>query len=507
MMCSKWINSLLILGVLFMQSVIATAQGFSKLYVDIRPSMQYASIFIRNEICYTVGVTTNTVAPYHTKSIWSKLSLEGSIDEYVVYKDTNNNDYGTFFNTGQFINDTTVKLYGYVSDGMNLYPILWTIDSNGTLLRSTIYSDTASSLIRGDFMLSDSYGNSFLTASYQYSPGAIDSYIIKADENDSILWKKRYGSPNPWDEQVTSLCILQNGNVMIGNWKFDQNLPNMKSYTWLFEIDSADGSIVRQWFDADSTMDAKALKQTSDGGFIYASKRIQSQDIGDAFGYTTIVKMDSAFNKEWVYESTMLMGSLGMPVGAFDIEELPNGDFLVCGNGNYTNPNYNLLSGWIMRLSSDGSVVWSNGYTAMDTSGISNYLNDIDVLADGSYIAVGYVNLPSSVQPTQRQQAWILKVDSNGCLMENCLVGFENIEQRRELTLSPNPASNGVYVTMDAKMNGSILQVFDAMGREIINKQVAEEEMFLDISAMAKGLYFLIVQKEGKTMSKKLIIE
>jgi hypothetical protein len=493
--------------------LVGSGQGFSKRHVDVRPAMQYASVFLKDSAFYTVGVTTQMQAPTYVKPLWSQLSIDGDLKNYRVLNDTDNIDYGTFFNTGQFVNDSVVKLYGYASDGANLYPILWTILCNGTLLKSTIFSDSGSSLIRGDYMLSDLLGNHYLTASYQYAPGALDSYIIKVDKNDSVLWKKRYGSLGVWDEYVTSACLLNTGNVMVGNWKFDQNLPNMKSYTWLFEIDTI-GAIVRQWFDSDSTMEASGLKQTKDGGFIYASKKILSQDIGDVYTHSTVIKLDSIFNKQWTWESDLLMG---YSIDGIDIEELSNGDFIVCGNGNYLNPNHTLLSAFIMRLRSDGFVAWKNGYTAMDTDGVENFLNDIDVLPDGSYVAVGYTRLPSSVQSTQRQQAWILKVDSNGCVIENCLVGVKNepqatTEPKHQIKVYPNPATDVVMVDYgftDWSKGAVTLQLTNALGQVVFTQNLPLYSGFqkLNISPYPAGTYRITLHRSNQTIAKATLVK
>lgn len=482
------------------------AQGFNKRYVDVRPAMQYGAVFFTDSNFYTIGITTAMSPPYIVKPMWSKLDFTGMLQEYHSLNDTDLNYYGTFFNTGALESDSTVKLYGYIADTVNLFPILWTIDYSGKVIRAKVCSDSISHLIRGDYMTGGGNGSYYLTASYQYVPGAIDAYVIKVNNQDSILWNKRYGALAPWDEAVTAVSLMNNGHVIVGSYKSDHNLPNMKSYSWIFEINDS-GSLVRQWFDGDSTMEARSLKQTSDGGFIYASKRIITQDILDVTIRATVVKIDSSLGIEWKWEHPQTMGS---GVGGTDIEELSNGDFLVCGKGNLVMPNHNLAGAFIMKLGSDGSEKWKQVYSALDTDGADSYLNDIDVLPDGSYVAVGYVNIPSSITPTQGQQAWMLKVDSNGCVIENCLVGIEeprakNQEQR--VKIQPNPVSDYITIEMDAEMIGAGVKIYNIMGKIVKQLTAYDLQFAVDISELSKGMYIVTAEKEGKTARVKLKVE
>ena len=156
--------------------------------------MQYASLLKKDTVFFSVGVTTNLNSPFHAKPMWSRLNEAGVLLDYKVLNDTDAIDYGTFFNTLSTQGDSLVKLFGYYADTLNIFPILWTIRYDGQVIRATVYSDSFSTLIRGDYMSSNKDDNYYLGASYQYSIGAIDAYIIKVNSVDSVLWKKRYGA-------------------------------------------------------------------------------------------------------------------------------------------------------------------------------------------------------------------------------------------------------------------------------------------------------------------------
>jgi hypothetical protein len=57
-------------------------------------------------------------------------------------------------------------------------------------------------------------------------------------------------------------------------------------------------------------------------------------------------------------------------------------------------------------------------------------LIDVDVLQDGSIIAVGEYQ-GNGNGPVQA--GWFLKLDSNGCEVENCLVGIEGDDSKQTI--------------------------------------------------------------------------
>ena len=53
----------------------------------------------------------------------------------------------------------------------------------------------------------------------------------------------------------------------------------------------------------------------------------------------------------------------------------------------------------------------------------------------------------------------------------------------------------------------SNLRIFDAMGRLIQAQQTVNDAVSIDVSTFAKGIYLLKVERGGKYLVKKFIIE
>jgi len=297
-----------------------------------------------------------------------------------------------------------------------------------------------------------------------------------------------------WYEQASSIIKLTNGNLMIGAVRSNLNLnPTVQqANTWLLEVDTG-GNVVRQWFDpSDSTYVAEGLRQTQDGGFIYGAQKKSYQTVNDVYKTSTIVKLDSNFNKQWVFDSDTLS-----PTGFTDIEILPDGNYIACGSKNYR-------YGWIVKLSANGQKLWSKEYVGIGDWGSKNFLRDIDVLPDGGLIAVGESQLSGATPP---QVGWFLKLDSNGCEIDNCTVGFEDVQEEKQIEIYPNPASDNFTIKLPESMKGAEVVVYDVTGKIVKQQTVNTKQLMIDVTAFSKGLYFATAQKGDRILSTKLVVE
>jgi hypothetical protein len=72
------------------------------------------------------------------------------------------------------------------------------------------------------------------------------------------------------------------------------------------------------------------------------------------------------------------------------------------------------------------------------------------------------------------------------------------------LSLTPNPASNGVfYINTDANAERTVT-IFDILGKQVLNTTTSEAA--INVSSLNAGIYMVKVTEEGKTATKKLVI-
>lgn len=117
---------------------------------------------------------------------------------------------------------------------------------------------------------------------------------------------------------------------------------------------------------------------------------------------------------------------------AFDIIEMPDHGFLVCGisssdtiNGQPTN-NKGAFDGWVFRTDQYGNMLWNKQYGGRQ----SDYLYSIAKSSDGNYVLAGLSNSDTIYQEASHGSSdyWVIKIDQSGNLLWNKLYGGSSME-------------------------------------------------------------------------------
>lgn len=72
------------------------------------------------------------------------------------------------------------------------------------------------------------------------------------------------------------------------------------------------------------------------------------------------------------------------------------------------------------------------------------------------------------------------------------------------LKVYPNPAKNTLYVTSDS-FAAKQVELFDVLGKSVLNTKVVNNTV--NISSLSKGVYVAKITEEGKTATRKVVVE
>ena len=76
------------------------------------------------------------------------------------------------------------------------------------------------------------------------------------------------------------------------------------------------------------------------------------------------------------------------------------------------------------------------------------------------------------------------------------------------VALLPNPVTRGqLQIWVPAAAGGMDVQVLDLQGRAVLRKHAAGNRITLPVAHLAKGLYLAVVHTQGKTVTRKFVIE
>lgn len=486
--------------------LMCSAQGFSKLYHDGRPSMLFGSVDYNNGTYYTTGVTSRLFPPYYTKSLFAKINEDGILDTTIVLGDTNSYNNENFRNALQRSSDGNYIFVGSMFDSMDIGKAYITkVDTLGNMLLYKEYGIETSDWVKGqDVVEIPKKGYMVLLhVNNTLTPPSSDLVVVRTDTNGNVLSEVRHSLAVKDISWV--MKPMFSGNFLIGsaNMKASQSTP-FWCKTWLLEVDSM-GNKVNEWIDNDMKhMWPRSIKQTADSGWIIVRPHLNYDIDGFQAFNACILKLDKNFNKEWEIDT----GGIAQDAGIYDIEILPDGDYICSGaNPIDISQDSSHIYGWIMKVSKQGEVLWQKTFLPAHSFGTWAYLYDIDILPNGDLIACGE-KTGSSPQPLQ--QAWLLRTDSNGCELENCVVGINDIDPQASINVYPNPFNAVLNISIEhVVLHDAVITVTNPLGQVVYmgNANSMSNNYSLDLHHLSAGIYYISVATNGERVVKSIVKE
>ena len=295
------------------------------------------------------------------------------------------------------------------------------------------------------------------------SRGGFDFWILKLDVSGNITWQKTYGGNQP-EFDVHVFQTADGGYFAAGysdsGISGDKTDPSygQRDY-WALKLDNS-GSIVWQKTLGGSLVDRVQMAiPTSDGSYLLgglsnsgiSGTKTESNRGGSDYW---IVKLDPNGNQLW--DKTYGGNTLEV---LKDMVQTADGGYLVGGysasgiSGDKTESSRGLEDYWVLKLNSDGSLVWQKtlGGSMVD------YLRDLKQLADGSYLVAGYSESGVSGDKTHASKGmydmWLVHLDADGILMNQNSLGGSKDESGPYVL----PLSNGEFLmgcSSDSNISG-----------------------------------------------------
>ncbi len=213
-----------------------------------------------------------------------------------------------------------------------------------------------------------------------YGDGATDAYVVKTDANGTVVWEYNYGG------------------------------------------------IGAQFLNS--------IQQTTDGGYIATgtfANAIPAFSSNPPNNDVYILKLNSNGTEAW----TNFIGSASADIGS-NIKQLQNGDLIVVGT---VIANGTSNRGYVARMNINGNIVWQQVFADLSTN---MGLVDIQELANGDLICVGYENSSSGVGGFGIQDGLIVKINgTTGTILNTAETGSAYNDGFSSVAISSN--GNNIY--------------------------------------------------------------
>jgi hypothetical protein len=201
---------------------------------------------------------------------------------------------------------------------------------------------------------------------------------------------------------------------------------------WIIKLDALGAIVWNKLLGGTAYEYATGIQQTTDGGYIVAGYSTSSAN-GDVTGTNHgvlhfddywIVKLNATGNITW----NKLLGGTG-DEDAKSIQQTTDGGYIVAGysstsaNGDVTGTNHGFDDCWIVKLDANGNILWNKLLGGNN----AEMINSIQQTADGGYIAAGgsASSANGNVTATNHggSDVWIIKLDAVGNITWNKLFG------------------------------------------------------------------------------------
>ena len=436
--------------------------GFDSILV-FAPAIVTNKLFIQNLLLNQQGDTT-----YMKKlELVNKSVATGWANSTAPTKD------GNFIMGGGWQDTAT---FGYLMKYNSLGDTLWTKTFGDTVNFHTFRQ--AKELANGDFIVVG-----------QNISGA---WLVRTDSLGNQKWSRTYSGHGDV-ETLTSVYPTTDGGFILGGAR--RHLvphPYTNNYDpYLIKVDSAGR---KQWTYIHDTPydDANAyVIQSLDDNYVFGSS-ISNPNINRR--KAALVKVDANGNLLWEKSYGTQSGDHAL----VRVMELADSSLLAVGTRDVGPINYGLM----IKTNAHGDSLWVGEYEHdISWRPSSNELWDVAPMADGGFVACGETRGRTNGGAFQ-QDAWVIRVDSLGCLLSSCLVGEESLKPKAEsLKLYPNPTSG--LLNIESEENLSRIEIYNLKGQKV--KEVNPTESQFELP-QESGLYFIrVTTQSGEVVNKKVV--
>lgn len=247
----------------------------------------------------------------------------------------------------------------------------------------------------------------FIVAGLTSSSIGAETWLLRLDATGTIVWERGYAGT------ICNVCFFPSllfglphavqtpdgGFVVESTTNISSTISPISIAAMVFKVDTAGSLVWQRAFTGTGNATGESIDTTSDGGIVVAG--ITGTAVGNpvpgATSVALVLKLDSMGDLLW--EKTY--SGLGASEADF-VGHTSDGGFVVAG-GTFGSL-FGGQSPWVLRLNSDGSILWQNVYVE------NSVFFSVEQTSDGGFIAAGQ-RAPTASTP---QGLLVLRLDSTG---------------------------------------------------------------------------------------------
>lgn len=494
----KLIIFILVLNISYSQNqfdiIVSTGEnnisGISNPAIEIDDTVY---TFIKNDYRYTYGFPTSLVKLSLSGSIYSNSLFLDTLDAFRIFDATKVQNKVVICGIRKIKSDgSRILMYGLLNKLMDtiwmktiksinnnpgLYKIIQLANGNFAMVgEDTNIRPTGGAYFTNNnaiFILADSIGN-------------IIKYIHFPKRDTNSLEGLNYVMESSTGDIY---CV---GQVQVGtlyNRGLVIKLNQDGEFIWRKEIEQSKFGF-----------DKSYCKEVTNGNLLLVGSKYKPFFINDAQVWTCVVEIDSSGHV--LFEKTFYSNYDSN--NSHCIADAQNN--INCTGAVFQKGN-NFARGYLIKLSPSGDSIWKREFTH-GWKDRDEVFTNIALSEDGGYYLTGY----NWVQGDNSSKAWIVKVDSNGCVVAGCntAVNVEKEVYGSLFHLFPNPVSDQLIIYLndeDLQERNYMLNCYDQNGRLVLTREISGRKSDIDLDKLTSGMYFYQIGDGRKLIQKGKLVK
>ncbi|MBL4594144.1 MAG: T9SS type A sorting domain-containing protein [Flavobacteriales bacterium] len=308
--------------------------------------------------------------------------------------------------------------------------------------------------------------------------GASDMYLLKINQNGDIIWTKTLGNASFFTESAFDAIELQSGNLIVVGHGGGAGLTLVKLtsigniLSTNFYINPLGGSALR----ANEFTDVQLIGNDTLVLMIQGENIISSLSGPDG----ALILFDTTGN---VIISHAYGGSITDNFGSMTLK---NNTLVVVGS-TYSSP----FSGYIVKVNN----AFNSGCSQTTHNVAGQPITFLE--GNGGFVAQG---IETGTVAMVINDSIIL---TSSTICANCIVtvGVESLNDEADITIYPNPTASELNITTE--LNIKYVAILDITGKTIEAYELKTNA--INVTHLAKGIYFLKLETEEGAITKKFV--
>lgn len=374
------------------------------------------------------------------------------------------------------------------------------VNTNGDTLKNFFYSSGYEISHPRKFILTSDGGYAMIGHSRVSQNDRSWSFILKTDSLGAVEWMKNFGDTTVYNVG-TSLIELQDGYLAL-SWVSEASTNTYKRDVKLTKLNLLGNILWERVYGVPGVFDLiEQIIKNNDNSFSLIGTRAMGPGQVD--------------NPEAWYLEIDSLGNIirDKHCGGIFYDELNH--FIKVGNmfycsGSHQEQTSGFNMGYLLALNQFGDSLWSRYYVYDSTSNFDNYFWNLAASSYGGVILCGQ----STPGRSGTQDAWLVKVDSNGCVDTSCAMTVSVSDQlkfsKQNCSIYPNPSSGFSCLKIGEEFLHleTTVTIYNVNGKVLDNEsQIFDRNGYLiPLKKVEPGIYLVTIKSGLRSETIKWVV-